>query len=133
MQKKYISILVVTLLIYATNPVGVLGKSKMEKDAQKAEQVKAGILSLGVGPDARIKVKLKDKTKLEGYIKEAGDDQFVITDAKRGVDTTVAYPQVSTAQGHNLSKGAKIAIGVGIAAGVVILVLFIVFHGFTPS
>ena len=87
--------------------------------------------SLGVGIDARIKVKLKDKTKLEGYIKEAGNEHFVITDARTGADTAVAYPQVSTAQGQNLSKGAKIAIGVGIAAAIVIVILFIAYHGFT--
>ncbi len=132
MLKKCLSLLLVGLLMEIASPT-LFAKSTVEKDAQKAEKVRAGILSLGVGPDARIKVKLKDQTKLEGYIKEAGDDQFVITNSQTGTDTLVAYPQVATAKGQNLSKGAKIAIGVGVAAAVVVVVLFILFHGFTPS
>ena len=133
MLKNFLSLLLVGLLIHIANPTPVLAKSRTEKETQKVEKVRAAILSLGVGPAARIKVKLKDKTKLEGYIKEAGDDHFVIADARTGSDTVVAYPQVKTAQGQNLSKGAKIAIGVGIAAAIVIVILFIAYHGFTPS
>ena len=133
MLKKLVSLLLVGLLIHIASPAPALAKSKAEKEVQKVEKVRAAILSLGVGTDACIKVKLKDKTKLEGYIKEAGNEHFVITDARTGADTAVAYPQVSTAQGQNLSKGAKIAIGVGIAAAIVIVILFIAYHGFTPS
>ena len=132
MLKKSLSLLLVGLLILIASPIASAG-TRAEKQAQKIEKVRAAILSLGVGPEARIKVKLRDKTKLEGYIKEAGDDHFVITDARTGTDTSVAYPQVKTAQGQNLSKGAKIAIGVGVAAAVVIVILFILYHGFTPS
>lgn len=133
MFKKFGSLLLVGLLIQIASPAPVLAKSDPEKETPKVQKVRAGIFSLGTGPDARIKVKLKDKTKLEGYIKEAGNENFVITDAKTGTNTAVAYPQVKTAQGQNLTKGAKIAIGVGIAAAVVIVILFIAYHGFTPS
>lgn len=128
MLKKCLSLLLAGLLIQFASPA-VFAKSNPEKEAQKTEQVRAAILSLGVGPEARIKVKLKDKTKLEGFIKEAGNDHFVISDSKTGTATPVAYPQVKTAHGQNLSKGAKIAIGAGIAAGAVILVLFLIWHG----
>jgi hypothetical protein len=40
---------------------------------------------------------------------------------------------VSSAQGYNLSKGTKIAVGVGIAATIAIVVLVIAFHGFTAA
>lgn len=132
MLRRSVSVLLLTLMVSITNPANVFGKSQ-EDEARKAQKVKAAILSLGVGPQARVKVKLKDKTKLEGYIKETGDDHFVIFNPKTGVDTTVAFSQVSKAQGKNSGNATKIAIGAGIAAGVVILILAIVFHGFTPS
>jgi hypothetical protein len=130
MLKNCLSLLLVGLLILIASPAPASARTGAEKEAQRIEKVRAAILSLGVGPDALIKVQLRDKTKLEGYIKEAGDDQFVITDAKTGADTSVAYPQVKTAQGQNLNKGAKIAIGAGVAAAVVIVILLILFHGF---
>jgi hypothetical protein len=128
MLKKCLSLLLVGLLIQITG-LAALAKSGPEKEAQRIEKIRAAILSLGVGPDARIRVKLKDDSKLEGSIKEVADDHFVITDARTGTDTSVAYPQVKTAQGQNLSKGAKIAIGVGVAVGIVILTLFLIWHG----
>jgi hypothetical protein len=38
--------------------------------------------------------------------------------------TQVAYPQVKSVKGNNLSTGAKIAIGVGIAAAVIVLIFW---------
>ena len=49
-----------------------------------AEKVKAGIGKLGTGTDARIEVKLRDKTKLKGYVSESVEDSFVIVDEKTG-------------------------------------------------
>jgi hypothetical protein len=132
MLKKCLSFLLIGLLIQMASPAA-FAKSGAQKETQRIERVRTAILSLAVGPKARIKVKLKDKTKLEGFIKEAGDDHFVITDAKSGTDTSVAYPQVKAILGRNLSTGAQIAIGVGIAAGAVFVILFILYHGFTPS
>jgi hypothetical protein len=85
--------------------------------------VKAGIARLGVGRDARITVKLRDKIKLSGYISRAEADFFVVADANTGAATEVPYTDVTQVKGHNLSTGAKIAIGVAIGAGVTVLIL----------
>ncbi|HXT62958.1 MAG TPA: hypothetical protein VN696_07980 [Pyrinomonadaceae bacterium] len=69
-------------------------------------------MKLGTGTAARVEVKLRDKTKLRGYVEQVADDHFVVVDEKTGATTTVAYPQVKQVQGNNLSTGAKIAIGV---------------------
>src|SRR5215207_3227615 len=87
-------------------------------------KIKANVLKLGTGESARVKVKLRDQAKLEGYISDAGADTFTVTNRKTGVATTIAYPQVKSVQGNNLSTGAKIAIGVGIAATVIFIVLW---------
>ena len=57
---------------------------------------------MGTGRDAAVEVKLKDGTKLKGYISEANDDHFVVTDAKTGSRTVVPYPQVKKARHGNL-------------------------------
>ena len=87
------------------------------------ERVKESILKLGTGPDARVEVKLRDKTKLNGYVFEAGDESFVIVEGKDQIATTVVYSQVKQVKGNNLSTGAKIAIGFGI--GIVILLFLL--------
>ena len=86
--------------------------------------MKAAVLKLGTGAAARVRVTLRDKTKLEGYVSGVGDDSFAVTNVKTGAVTTVAYPQVKTVKGNNLSTGAKIAIGAGVAAAVVLLILW---------
>lgn len=102
------------------------GKSKEEKAAEFAGKVKAGITRLGVGPDARVMVKLRDKTKLNGYVSQIGDESFVVADAKTGLTTEVQYPDVAKVKGNNLSSGATIAIAVGLAVGATILVLYLI-------
>ncbi|HXG65131.1 MAG TPA: hypothetical protein VNO70_08480 [Blastocatellia bacterium] len=79
---------------------------------------------LGIGQDARIEIKLRDKTKLAGYISETGEEHFTITDDKTGVATVVAYHQVKQVKGNNLSTGAKIAIGAAIVLFAIYLILF---------
>jgi hypothetical protein len=102
-----------------------LAASKAEKESRRVEKVKAGIAKLGTGKDARIAVRLSDNTKLSGYLSHVNDDSFIVTDLKTGATTRIAYPEVIQVKGHNLSTGAKIAIGVGIAVlviGIIILV-----------
>ncbi len=93
MFRKCLS-LMLTFLLFHVSAGPVFAKSKAEKKTQFATKVKANILKLGTGETALVKLKLLDKTKLEGYITEAGAESFVLTDAKDGVATTVAYPQV---------------------------------------
>ena len=124
MFKKLISLSLVALLINLAGMTPVYASSKEEKDARFAEKVKSNVLKLGIGESARVKVKLRDKTKVEGYISAADAESFTVTDAKSGTATTIAYPQVKSVKGNNLSTGAKIAIGVGIAAAVILLILW---------
>ena len=122
MLKKICSLALAALLLQAA-AVPAFAKSSAEKEAKRAEKVRTQIAKLGTGKDAVVRLELRDKTKLEGYVSEAGAESFVVTD-KAGKATTVAYPQVGKAKGNNLSTGAKIAIGVGVAAAIVLLILW---------
>ena len=123
MLKKICSVALAALLLQAA-AAPALARSAAEKESKRVETVRAKLSKLGTGEDARVRVELRDKTKLEGYISEAGPESFVVVN-KAGVATTVAYPQVAKAKGNNLSTGAKIGIGVGIGAGITLLIFFI--------
>ena len=124
MLKKICSVMLAALLLQVA-AAPALAKSAVEKETKRAEKVRTQLVKLGTGTDARVKLILRDKTKLEGYISDAGPESFVVVN-KAGGATTVAYPQVSKARGHNLSTGAKIGIGIGIGAGVTLLILFLI-------
>ena len=124
MFRKLVTLFLVVLVI---NLVGVRlahAESREEKQARFAEKIKANVLKLGTGESTRVKIKLRDKAKLEGFISESGAETFTVTDRKTGVATTVAYAQVKSVQGNTLSTGAKIAIGVGIAAAIIFIILW---------
>jgi len=93
------------------------------KEAALTEKVKAAIVELGTGPSAQVQIRLRDKTKLKGYIEEANEERFVLVSDTTGATTEVAYPQVKQVKGNNLSTGAKIAIGVGIGFVILLVVL----------
>jgi hypothetical protein len=112
---------ILSLLPFSAAPG--LGKTDIEKQSERAAKVKQSVLKLGVGKDARIAVRLRDKTRLVGFISEAGESSFVVTDVKTGAATVVAYPDVIQAKGNNLSTGAKIAIGAAIVAAIILLLL----------
>lgn len=124
MTRKILSLVLVALLINLAGVPPAYAGTKEEKQARLAAKVKANILKLGTGEASRVKVVLRDKTKVEGYLSAAGDESFTVTDPKTGTATAVAYPQVSSVKGNNLSTGAKIAIGAGVAAVVIFLILW---------
>jgi hypothetical protein len=125
MFKKILTMVLAGLLIQAVCVQPASASSKEEKQAQRTEKVKAGVLKLGVGADARVAIKLRGDVKLAGYISEATADSFVVTDPKTRTVTTVAYGDVTQVKGHHLGTGAKIAIGIGIGVGATLLVLFL--------
>ena len=124
MFKKLCSVVLSALLLQAA-AVPAFAATSAEKEAKRAEKVRLQLAKLGTGSDARVRLVLRDKTKLEGYVSEAGADTFAVTD-RTGKTTTVGYGQVSKARGNNLSTGAKIGIGVGIGAGVTLLILWLI-------
>lgn len=125
MLKKICSALLSALLLQAA-AAPAFAKSDADKEAARAAKVRTQFMKLGTGKDARVSVELRDKTKLEGYLSEVGAETFAVTDVS-GKTTTIAYSQVRKAHGNNLSTGAKVAIGAGIAAAVVLIVLYSIY------
>ena len=85
MLKRIFSVALAALLLQAA-AVPALAGTTPEKEARRAEKVRAQIAKLGTGRDALVRIELRDKTKLEGYVSEAGAETFVVTN-RAGVAT----------------------------------------------
>jgi hypothetical protein len=119
MLKKVLSLILVALVLNLVGIHSVNGNPGQGSDARQIEKVKENIHRLGTGPAARLDVKLQDNRKLKGYIKEAGEDNFVVVDEKTGSTSTVDYSQVKQIKGRNHLTATKI--GINIAKGVLIV------------
>ena len=125
-MKKILSLMIACLVLITMSVHPVAAATKAEKEARFTVKVKTGIEKLGTGRDTRVEVKLRDKTRLKGFISETSENGFVVTDLKTGASNTVAYADVSKVKGNNLNTGAKIAIGIGIGVGITLLILWLI-------
>lgn len=124
MLKKSLSTSMIFLLINLVMAPAVWGSETKEKGAKLEEKVKSGIAKLGTGTESKVKLKLKDGTKIKGYISEISEDQFVVKNEKTGESVNVAYSRVKQVKGNNLSK--QTAIIIGFAAFFVLLFVILV-------
>lgn len=117
LQRTFAGILAAALVILSLGPRPT---SAQAATYATAEQARAAVS--GVGPEARVEVRLKDDTKLKGYVSESGADSFTVTDAKTGAARSVAYTDVARIrrQGGGLSPTTKALIWGGVAAGAAI-------------
>ena len=109
MPKRILSLAIVGLMLNLICYSSVAANPTPKED-EFAAKVKAAVAKIGIGPDARIEVRLRDKTKLKGYVSEANENGFVVVNEKTGIATQVAYPQVKKVKGRNNLSGEKIAL-----------------------
>lgn len=111
MKKIALLTTIAAILLHVSFVSPAFAETKEEKHAIK---VRTNVIKLGTGPDAKVEVKLKDKTKLKGYVVESNDNQFVVMNAKTGEAVPITYSSIKQVKGNNLSTGVVILIGVGI-------------------
>lgn len=122
MFKRLFSIGLVVLLFHAGNSLLIHDVARANQNDAAADKVKATVAKRGTGPKAKVTVKLKDRTKLKGYISNANGDSFTLSDSKTGQARTLAYSDVAEVKKQGgMSLAAKIGIGVGIGVGALAL------------
>jgi hypothetical protein len=119
MFRKVLSLTLIALLINVVGIRPVRAGAQVVEQARNVEKVKANIRKIGIGEAARVELKLWDRRKLKGYIREAGEDNFIVADARTGATTTVSYAEVKQVKGANHLTAAKV--GLTIAKGVAIV------------
>ena len=129
MFKKY---LVFALIVLTFNFAGgrlVFAQTQSDKDAKKIQKIKTKVADYGTGEKSKVKVELRNQTKIKGYISAIENDSFTVTDKKTGSTTKIDYAEVKNVNRNNLSTTAKIAIALGIAVPVtIILTLFGIYY-----
>ncbi len=93
MFKRIITLLIVGLVINLVCVTPTVVGQQTGSDA-RAEKMKAKVIKIGTGPDARVEVRLSDGRRVKGYISEIKDDYFTVVDDKAGVATRIDYSQV---------------------------------------
>jgi hypothetical protein len=120
-----LSVLVFSVVIPAAPPAS----ASSQKKEISAEEVKKRVESYGLGTTARVKVKLRNGTKMEGFIDSAGDDHFYLirTDEQNGTAAIIAYSNVARIEGNEVKKSLvnwrKVAYRAGTGAGVFLSIL----------
>jgi len=120
MIKKCLSTVFIGLMICGVNLQIVSAQTNTDNSVEK---VKTDVFKRGTGEKSKVVVKMKDGTKRKGFISQAGEGSFDLTDSKTKQTIAIAYRDVAQVKKQGLSKGAKIAIGVGIAAAVTVAVI----------
>ena len=120
MAMKHFTVLLVAVLVF--NSVAVPQATQTQR-ASPAAKVKTEVQKRGIGEKSRVKVRLRNKAEVKGYISKIEDASFDVIDKKTGRATTIPYADVERVQGVGLSKGAKIGIIVGAAVVTVAVVI----------
>jgi hypothetical protein len=85
------------------------------------EQARADVQRLGIGKKARVEVKLRDNTRLKGYISAAEHETFTVTNSDSGSDSVVNYTDVLQVKKRSGGLSTKTWLTIGaVAAGVVV-------------
>ena len=125
MLKTHLSFLVAVMLLLVTVPQPTIAK-QTSNQAPTLETIKSKVARIGVGAKAKATIKMKNGTKVKGYIAQVQEDDFVIRDRKTDAPTTIRYVDVLKVEenrGHSTARN----IGIGVAAGVgaVLAIIFI--------
>ena len=123
MLKTLLSLLVTAVLLLAAVPSARANQTGSQSPT--VETVKSRIARLGIGAKAKATVKLKNGTKVKGYVAQAGEDDFVIRNRKTDAPTTISYAdvlKVDDNKGHSTAR--NVAIGVAVGVGATILAIF---------
>ncbi len=110
MIRKSLPIIFFVLCLSTFNVVSVHGQTKVDNKAAHLEMVKAAVARMGTGVNARVKVRLWDKTTRQGIVGEASTDSFTIISTEEhniGVPDSVAYSDVEKINGKGASSDYK--------------------------
>jgi len=126
MFKKY---LVLSIIVLVFNSVGVrlvFSQTQDDKSIKLTEKIKTKVTKIGVGEKSKVRVELRNQTKVKGYISAIDGDSFTVTDKKTGATTKIEYAQTQKVmRGDGFPRGATIGIIAGLAVtATILLVIF---------
>jgi hypothetical protein len=109
-----ISAMAAMLLLFAGNAVFAQSSDK------NAEKMKAKITKIGTGKSARIKLQLRNGSRISGYVSEIKDRSFVLVSDQSGASTEIEYADAKPAP-WKAPKALVIAFAAATVLGVTLL------------
>jgi len=131
MLKKYCIFALILLMFSAANSRTIFAISQTENQTSSAEKIKRTVAK--ASKKARATVTLRDGTKLSGYINEARDNDFTLTDKKTKNPVTVLYADAVKIKENKLSTAVKIGTGIGIGVAVYVVIIAVITKGFSKK
>ena len=124
MTKRALAVTVTLFLMFlATTARPALAQDATA--ASQADSARAVIERVGTGPKARVRVTLRDRTELKGYVSSVAADAFSVTDAKTGDARSVAFSDVARVKRSGGMSGRGWAILGGSAAAAIIVIVVV--------
>jgi len=123
--RKQLALLISMALMAITVNFPGAASAQTTTDSVAVQKTRLDVQKLGTNRDKKVEVKLRDNTKIKGYITAVDQDTFSVSDYKAGSAQTLSYAEVSSvkrAGGSSMKPwlilGAVIA-GVGITWAIV--------------
>lgn len=123
MLKRVLAVMLTGMLVtmaIGLGPVNAQSFQSAGTDDPRASKGRLDVVKLGVGEKARVEVKLRDNSKVKGYIGEANEDSFTVVDSKNGSEQRIAYADVQKVNkaGGGFSTRSWIILGAAVAGAV---------------
>jgi hypothetical protein len=106
-----------TLLMF--NPIWVTPLFAQPRGGWKKyspDQLRAAVGVLGTGQEARVTVKLRDKTTFSGYLSQAEPTRFLVREDQTRKVIPVSYGNVKELRAENTENGVQFAARVSLSA-----------------
>jgi hypothetical protein len=107
---------------------GAVAFAAQQRDDAEVEKVRIKVAKQGLGDKARVTVRMKDGTKVKGFISQAGTDEFTVRDRKTGQPTLIRYNDVAKVEnnrGHSTLRNILIGVGIGVGAFLALIAITI--------
>ena len=125
-RKPIVHFVIGALLVMLIGARPIAAQARELTAAEFTVRVKKKIVKLGTGPEAKLQVRLQDKTKLKGYVSKISDDSFAMFDTKTNAETNVPYANVTELK-TKMSDGEVILLGGLAGAGALVAIIAIAF------
>ena len=111
---------IVLTIAVGLGPVNAQSAPDAVHDDSRDAKVRMDVLKMGVGEKARVEVKLRDFSKLKGYIGDSTEDSFTVVDSKNGYNQKVSYANVDKVKkaGNGFSTRSWLILGAAVAGAV---------------
>jgi hypothetical protein len=123
--KKQLAVLISIALLAITLTVPGATSAQTTTDSPAVQKTRLDVQKLGVNRGKKVEVKLRDNTRVKGYITSVDQDTFSVSDFKSGDAQTLSYAEVSSvkkAGGASIKPWlifGAVAAGVGITWAIV--------------